>query len=58
MLEGLPFLNRGGGGGGAYPPSTKINVLAFLVKNSLMKLSGRSIFLKMREKTLSEIFSL
>ena len=42
----------------ACPPSIKINVLTFLVKNSLMKLSRTSIFFKMREKTLSQISSL
>ena len=40
MLEGLPFLNRGR----RRAPSIKINVLTFLVNNSLMKLSGTSIF--------------
>ena len=54
MLEGLPFLN----GGRRRAPSIKINVLTFLVNNSLMKLSRTSIFFKMSEKTLSQISSL
>ena len=41
-------------GRGRKPPSLKITVLTFLVKNGKMKLSGESI-LRIREKTLSPI---
>ena len=35
--------------------SIKVTVVTFLVKNRKMKLSGKSIFLRIREKTLSQI---
>ena len=40
MLEVLPFCDRER----VYPPSLKVTVLNFLVKNGKMKVSGQSIF--------------
>ena len=48
MLVVLSFFDREG----VQPPSLKVTVLTFLVKNSKMKLSGESIIiLRIREKT-------
>ena len=40
MLEGLSFCDRER----VQPPSLKVTVLTFLVKNGKMKLSGESVF--------------
>ena len=50
-LKVLSFCNRES----AYPPSLKITVLSFLVKNGKMKLSGESIFLEYAKKLKSQI---
>ena len=51
VLEVLPFCNRES----AEPPSLKITVLTFLVKNGQLKLSGKSIFWEYVKKRLSQI---
>ena len=51
MLEVLSFCHQER----VQPPSLKVTVLTFLVKNGKMKLSGESIFLEYAKKLKSQI---